>query len=1505
MIQHFCKLSIIAFVIAMIAVPAKAQNFVNAQPKGDHPVTFSVSATGTKHSPDLKWGADIAWKDEANLSRSKAFMGDALQVVRTSFQPTDGVDNGLSTSQMTALNDRIGWLKKHADKVQLILNMDHPGDYEYTDYYHSTSSGWIVKKWTFNVDRWVKLIDLSKQEYEKAGFTVAAIAPYNEPDYGHQGSNSTYALTDDDDQKRVEFKELAAALKAKYGNAVRICGPNTLGVSNASSWINDIGIDNLDEINTHELEGCFGDASKFNTWVNLYDTYSSTKRITQDEMHNSFEGMVGLEHGLTTGIWWGPAERVRGEFCQATHGDRLAYAEDRTRWTAATIYRAPSGQIKAFGGTSERSAQATGYRFISTERDVFFDGLGPMREYTMALPGGTAYSTGQVNAEGVVNISYGEDVQPYINGTYALYNKNTNRVLELENNNTATGTHITTGTYNIAKKYCQWNVYALSPTAGGDFCYHTISSCAASLFLDCWESALGTGTPIGVYTAGGAPQHWYFDYVGDGWFHIRSRISALCLATKADGTICQKTKDSNDDTQLWRLLPVEDTSFAVRDIDAPTGVTATAQNASVKIEWTNAVDGMKYSVFKSETSNPSEYNLIARDIKGNSFVDNKVVKGTTYYYVVKAVDASLNTSERSSEVSAAPTGAKGAVLEYGFETVLTDASVNRNDAAALDAPVYATGRASQYSAMKFDGNNFLRLSTAVGSHNTITVAAWVNWTGSSSNERIFEFAKDENNYFCLTPSGATICVNGTSTAATLPSTLGSNAWHHIAVTIDSSNMRLYVDGTQQAQKSCRQNPTAFQPFLNAIGAGQASNAENFNGLIDNFHVYNYAMSASEISTLKGEAEDTSNKPVVESDEPVVTDYVKNPYFDEDKTSWYTNETNVSWGNNAIATNQGNDITGKFYELYGGDGFTGGIYQTIENIPNGVYELKAAVFRDQLIASSDADAVFLYANDEETVVNTATPTYMKVLVEVTDGTLTIGIKQTVATYRWMGIDNVSLTYYGDIALSDVTLKSYKLDYKALQEEAEEVLNNNKYALITGKERSNLDAGRNVTPEETESGYTTAINNLQSYINTFEAALPQYQFFKQELDNGEKVGCDVATEKALFYKATVTAAELNTNFPALYEKVNAAIDDLYVFDKTSLIGTLDAWENDMVNQANGQHWDGASTYREMASAKWGLSAWTTYAEKRVVLPSGRYALRATGRTASGSVDLNMSVNYDDISRFPVKGDVGRGVTTTGEKSFNTSKTYTNSNNGRGWEYRTILFDLHKEQEVVLRVDAAASATGQWCGMANEIELWRANDVITMKMTDAGYSTLILPFDADVPEGLKAFGCSDNTEDYLILTDSEKLYANTPYIIKGAVGTYTFTGLGNVQYDDYTVGHLTGVYVDIKAPQGSYVLQKNNGKVAFYLVAEGRPTVKANRVYANIPDVSAAKNTLQFIFGDDDTTGIENVGEGNTLDSVVNVYTLGGVKVLSGKTFIESLPYLKKGVVYIINGKKVMIK
>lgn len=173
----------------------------------------------------------------------------------------------------------------------------------------------------------------------------------------------------------------------------------------------------------------------------------------------------------------------------------------------------------------------------------------------------------------------------------------------------------------------------------------------------------------------------------------------------------------------------------------------------------------------------------------------------------------------------------------------------------------------------------------------------------------------------------------------------------------------------------------------------------------------------------------------------------------------------------------------------------------------------------------------------------------------------------------------------------------------------------------------------------------------------------------------------------------------------------------------------------------------------------------------------------------------------------------------------------------------------------------------------------------MSTAGWGTLMLPFDADVPAGLTAYGCAMVADGAVVLAQSAKLQANTPYIMEGEAGEYDFTGVPTMTKASYDSGVLTGVYADTKITEG-YVLQRLNGEVAFYRVDVSDPiTVPAYHCYLNAPAESAAMVRLRG------TTGIDGI-EGEEHGSV---YDISGKKVMQPT---------EKGV-YIRRNKKVIIK
>ena len=237
-------------------------------------------------------------------------------------------------------------------------------------------------------------------------------------------------------------------------------------------------------------------------------------------------------------------------------------------------------------------AVSTTYKFVSKNKDVFFDGKGPLREYSITIPGGDGLLARiKPNAEAVIGITWGEDIQPVIEGQYQLVNRGTGMVMEVAEAGEFNGANIVQN-LPVGGNHQFWDVAPLDPRHGGDFSYFSIRSALTGKAADVYDWNLQTGADIRQWEYyGNANQNWIMEYVEDGYFHIRSRWSGKFLEvdnaeeeTPIAGATLQ-LGDANDSAyQQWRLIPVD----AVVEFEAPlapTGLAAAINQVSVTLDW--------------------------------------------------------------------------------------------------------------------------------------------------------------------------------------------------------------------------------------------------------------------------------------------------------------------------------------------------------------------------------------------------------------------------------------------------------------------------------------------------------------------------------------------------------------------------------------------------------------------------------------------------------------------------------------------------------------------------------------------------------------------------------------------------------------------------------------------------------------------------------------------------------------------------------------------------------
>lgn len=177
-----------------------------------------------------------------------------------------------------------------------------------------------------------------------------------------------------------------------------------------------------------------------------------------------------------------------------------------------------------------------------------------------------------------------------------------------------------------------------------------------------------------------------------------------------------------------------------------------------------------------------------------------------------------------------------------------------------------------------------------------------------------------------------------------------------------------------------------------------------------------------------------------------------------------------------------------------------------------------------------------------------------------------------------------------------------------------------------------------------------------------------------------------------------------------------------------------------------------------------------------------------------------------------------------------------------------------------------------------------------------TLILPFSAALPQGVKAYTCDALNEEAseLVLTPAASLQACTPYIVYAQNG-YTGEISGTVDMtadypatDVYTGGYLTGVLAATVVNDG-YIMQNQGNGPMFYNAEGSSFSLHAGRCYLT-PTGAAASKAYALRIGDE--TGINN-SESNIQHSEF-IYDLTGRRVESPTRGI-----------YIYNGKKMIVE
>jgi hypothetical protein len=215
----------------------------------------------------------------------------------------------------------------------------------------------------------------------------------------------------------------------------------------------------------------------------------------------------------------------------------------------------------------------------------------------------------------------------------------------------------------------------------------------------------------------------------------------------------------------------------------------------------------------------------------------------------------------SASVAFAEDVTNGLVARYSFDavsgTTVTDDTGNGLAGTLVGAPAVTTGQTG--SAVNFPAKtDYMTLPAGIVSTLTdFTISTWVNITTLSTWSRIFDFGTGTTNYMFLTPSNGSIARfaiknGGAEQLINSTAKLPTGKWVHLAVTLKGTVGKLYVNGSVMGTNSNITITPSLLPSttLNYLAKSQY-NDPALNGAIDEFRIYDRALSGDEIMMLNG------------------------------------------------------------------------------------------------------------------------------------------------------------------------------------------------------------------------------------------------------------------------------------------------------------------------------------------------------------------------------------------------------------------------------------------------------------------------------------------------------------------------------------------------------------------------------------------------------------------------------------------------------------------------------
>ncbi len=547
----------------------------------------------------------------------------------------------------------------------------------------------------------------------------------------------------------------------------------------------------------------------------------------------------------------------------------------------------------------------------------------------------------------------------------------------------------------------------------------------------------------------------------------------------------------------------------------------------------------------------------------------------------------------------------------------------------------------------------------------------------------------------------------------------------------------------------------------------------------------------------------------------------------------------------------------------------------------------------------------------------------------------------ATGKWISFCDYEVRAIPNVAISTIA-------YNQAKDAAEAARDNATYTNVQGTDRSNLLAAIAAEKGSTPGEIDAATENLRAKTTTFTSGVASWNAYAASkvpvpiselpyastskwstLTTAVNATVNTAAEAASQATAINNANRLYVESNAMAEGVNGAVDitsKLVQPNAPATYGEISGWTRDlnitsgdettMDVRNNEQFTQGNSTaggpYYDGGDL-WGTTAYTMDFYQNVNLNPGRYLLTVTSRASAGlkTFQLYADGNTQNLEKVGAEGNVFGG----------------------GWNDQSLEFSFEGDpKDVKLGLNIEMDATHNWWS-ANRFRLVQLEAYLTLdesvaytpercaarvtlnRTFNSNWATFVVPFDIDNTTLRAKFGDDvqvsefSHNEKWAISfepMETPAITANTPVLMKTSTdaSSFTFSNViikeDNIEEGNPIIHVNPDMGIDVIGHYGGKVsIPGDDGDYLYYYIASnkmkhstGKQTIKGYRAYFKAEDSADVKAFFEGLDFGDLETGIKLANSEKKEDVI---YNLSGQRV--SKT--------QKGGIYIVNGKKVLVK